>query len=60
MSKLAPYLKAVTAALVAGLSVLSTSLTDNNLTSQDYVAAAVAFLVALGAVWVVPNKPQAP
>lgn len=54
MSKLAPYLKAVTAALVAALSII---LADaDHLTTHDYVAALIAFLVGLGAVYAVPNK----
>lgn len=56
MTKFAPYLKALIAALVAGLSVI---LADaDNLTTHDYVAAAIAFLVGLGSVWAVPNKPS--
>ena len=57
MSKLAPYLKAITAALVAGLSVILTALDQGGLHSRDYVSAAIAFLIALGAVYSVPNKP---
>ena len=57
MKNLAPYLKALIAALVAALSVIGASLADSDsLSSQDYVAAAVAFLVALGAVFAVPNQ----
>ena len=61
MIKLSPYLKAVTAALVAGGSVLATKLADDSsfgdLTAADWLAGALAFLVALGAVWAVPNQP---
>ena len=54
MTRLAPYLKALTAALVAGLSVI---LADaDHLTTHDYVAAVIAFLVGLGAVYSVPNS----
>ncbi len=56
MNKLAPYAKAITAALVAGLSVL---LATNNWDRHAIVSALVAFLVGLGAVWAVPNKPAA-
>ena len=60
MSKFAPYLKALIAALVAGLGVIGASLADSSaLTPQDYVSAAIAFLVALGAVFAVPNAPTA-
>ena len=57
MKNVAPYLKAVIAALVAGLSVIGASLADSDsLTLQDYVSASLAFLVALGAVFAVPNQ----
>ena len=60
MKNVAPYLKALIAALVAGLGVIGASLADGSaLTSQDYVSAAIAFLVALGAVFAVPNAPPA-
>lgn len=55
MNRVAPYLKALTAALVAGLSVLLAA-SSESLTTQDYLQALVAFLVGLGAVWAVPNK----
>lgn len=55
MSKLAPYLKAITAALIAGLSVILADV--DNLDTRSYVSAAIAFLVGLGAVFAVPNKP---
>lgn len=60
MTKVAPYLKAVIAAVIAGLSALSsylindTSLSD--LTAGQWIAVAIAFLVALGAVFAVPNS----
>ena len=55
MQKVAPYLKALVAALIAGLGVIGASLADSNsLTAQDWVSAAIAFLVALGAVFYVP------
>lgn len=50
------YLKAVTAALVAGLTAIITGLDDDALNTQEWVQALVAFLVALGAVWAIPNK----
>lgn len=57
MNNIAPYAKAVIAALVAGLSVIGASLADGGaLTAQDWVSAAIAFLVALGAVFAVPNQ----
>lgn len=50
------YAKAVTGALVAGLTALLPAL-DAGVTAAEWVTAAVAFLVALGAVWAVPNAP---
>lgn len=54
MEKIAPYAKAVTAALVAGLSVLLASAGD--LGWDDGLSALIAFLVGLGAVWAIPNS----
>jgi len=52
------YLKAVVAARVAGLSVLSASLAEStSLSAQNYISAALAALVALGAVYQTPGKP---
>ena len=57
MKNIAPYAKALIAALVAGLGVIGASLADGGaLTAQDYVSAAIAFLVALGVVFAVPNQ----
>ena len=61
MVRLSPYLKAVTAALIAGGAVLATKLADDesfsDLGASDWLAAGLALLVALGAVWAVPNPP---
>lgn len=60
MTALSPYLKSITAALVAGLAVLATSLDNGELTAQEWIYAAIAFLTGLGAVYAIPNKdPQA-
>lgn len=48
--------KAVVGAVVAGLTALGTGLTDNVLTPAEWIAAAVATLVAYGAVYGVSNK----
>ena len=57
MKNIAPYLKALIAAVVAGLGVIAASLADGGaLTAQDYVSAAIAGLVALSAVFAVPNQ----
>ncbi len=56
MSKIA---KAITGALVAGLTALLPAL-DGGVTATAWVVAAIGFLVALGAVWAVPNAPAEP
>lgn len=57
MKNVAPYMKALVAALVAGLSVIASALgLDGALSTQDFVYATIAFLVALGAVFSVPNQ----
>lgn len=50
------YLKAITAALVAGLGSLYQALDNETVTAQEWVAVALATLAALGAVYGVPNK----
>lgn len=52
------YAKAIVAALIAGLTALGTALTDETVTTAEWTAVAVATLVALGAVWGVPNAPE--
>lgn len=59
MQKFAPYLKALVAALIAGLGVIGASLADSSsLSAQDWVSASIAFLVALGAVFYIPYAPK--
>jgi len=59
MKKVAPYLKAVVAAIVTALSMLSGFLVNNtsfgDITSGQWVSVAIAFFVALGAVFATPN-----
>jgi hypothetical protein len=57
MVKIAPYAKALIAAVVAGLTAVLTGLDDGNLSWSDGIAALIAFFVALGAVFAVPNRP---
>lgn len=54
------YLKAVVGAAVAGLGTLLTALADDRVTMSEWVGVAIATLVALGAVWAVPNRAAAP
>ena len=57
MSKLAPYLKALTGALIAGLASLQQALDgDNNVTAQEWTGVTIAVLSGLALVWAVPNK----
>lgn len=53
------YLKAVVAAIAAGLGVAFLALADNTVSAQEWVAIAQAALVAGGAVYGVPNLPPA-
>lgn len=53
-----PYAKAVTGALVAGLTTLGMALVDDAVTPGEWVGVAIAALGALGAVWAVPNHPS--
>ena len=48
------YAKAFVGAAVAGLGSLQIAL-DGGITAQEWVGVAIATLVALGAVWAVPN-----
>jgi len=59
MAKFAPYLKALVAAVVAALSALSGYLGGGaslgDLSAGNWVAVAISFFVALGAVFAIPN-----
>jgi hypothetical protein len=50
------YLKAIVAALIAGLTAVLSQWEDGGLTAQEIVTSVIAFLVALGAVWATPNS----
>ena len=50
------YAKATVGALIAALSSIATALGDNNISGQEWVTAAIAFLVAFGAIWNIPYK----
>lgn len=56
MIQILVYAKALAAGLVAGLSVIATSLDDSSLTAQEWVYAAIALIVGSGVVAAVPNK----
>ena len=60
MNAVAPYAKAFLAAVIAGLGSLATALVDDtslgDVSDGQWLAVALATLVALGAVFAVPNK----
>lgn len=53
------YAKAIVGAAIAGLSSLHQAWDADGVTGQEWVGVAVATLVALGAIWAVPNKAPA-
>lgn len=61
MKQVAPYAKAIVAALIAGLSSLGAFLINDTslgeITAGQWVAVAISFLVGLVAVFSVPNAP---
>lgn len=56
MRSIKPYMKAVVGGLVAGLTALGTAITDDKITTAEWVGVAVATLGALGIVYATPNK----
>ncbi|REE95362.1 hypothetical protein [Thermomonospora umbrina] len=50
------YAKAVVAALAAGGAALGTALTDDAVSTGEWVAVALAVLGALGVTYAVPNR----
>lgn len=60
MTKIAPYAKALTAAVVTGLGSLYWALDDGAVTAQEWVSVAITTLAATAAVWVIPNKDTKP
>ena len=56
---LAPYAKAVIAALLAGLGSLQVALEgDGAVSNNEWIIIATAIVAALGLVWGVPNTPK--
>lgn len=64
MNTLLSIAKAIVGAVVAALGTLSGLLVNDtsigDITAGQWVTVAIAFFVALGAIWVVPNKEEAP
>ena len=56
MSKLAPYMKALIGALVAGLASLQQALDDGVVNAQEGTGVGIAFLSGLALVWAIPNR----
>lgn len=53
------YAKAITGAIVAGLTALLPAFDDGAITPKEWIIVAIAVLGGAGFVWAVPNK-QAP
>lgn len=51
-----PYMKAVVGGLAAGLAALGTAMTDDKITSAEWVGVAVATIGALSFVYATPNR----
>lgn len=51
-----PYMKAIVGGLVAGLTALGTAMTDDTVSTAEWVGIAVATLGALGIVYATPNR----
>lgn len=56
---MAAYAKAIVAGVIAALTSLVQALDDGNVSIQEGVAVALAGLIALAAVYGIPNKPPA-
>ena len=56
MSDIGMYAKAIVGALVAAASY-AVPVVDRGLNPSDWLGIGIAFLVALGVVWAVPNAP---
>jgi hypothetical protein len=58
MENIGLYAKAVAGSVAAGLTAAVTALTDGVVTGFEWTVIVGAFLVAFGAVWLVPNVPE--
>lgn len=56
MSPAAVYIKAILAALVAGLGALGTALTADGVSAAELTTVVSSTLAALGLVYAVPNR----
>lgn len=55
-SKIAPYGKAITGAIITGLGAARLALSDDIITKGEGIDIATAALTALAVVWAIPNK----
>lgn len=53
--KIAPYAKAITGAIVAGLAAARLALTDDVISKAEGIDISIATLTALALVWAIPN-----
>lgn len=60
MTKLSHIAKALVGAAAAGAGALATAAADDTVTTGEWYAVAAATLVALAAVWRVPNAEPEP
>lgn len=56
LAKLSPIAKALVGAAVAFTSAVALGLDDNTVSAREWAEAVTAGLIALGAVWAVPNS----
>ena len=56
MKRLAPYLKAITGAGLSGLGAAKLALSDDRITSAEWIVVATAAIAGLAMVWAIPNK----
>lgn len=56
MTNPATYIKAILACAIAGVGALATATTDGGVTLSEGLAALLAALTALGAVYQIPNS----
>lgn len=60
MNRIAPYAKAITGAVVAGLGAARLALTDDVITRAEGIDISIATLTALALVWAIPNGDTPP
>lgn len=54
------YLKAIYGAVGAGLGSFAVAVSDNVVTTQEWVTVIIVTFGALGVIWAVPNVPPDP